>query len=146
MAGTNSSPAHTHQPIAAAHNMARNATQRNATRHTLCTQGTGKMQGVGAEDWTRQTIDSWRHSNLVGVLDPWYVVFKWNPKLWYKVTREIVTLERMHQAFDKGLMQYGLMRGTKKAAVGSSSSSSSSASSSSSSSSQQPAAAAAGST
>jgi MPBQ/MSBQ methyltransferase len=95
------------------------------------------MQDVGAEDWTPQTIDSWRHSNLVGVLDPWYVVFKWNPKLWYKVTREIVTLERMHQAFDKGLMQYGLMRGTKKAAVGSSSGRSSS--------SQQPAAAAAGS-
>lgn len=91
------------------------------------------MQDVGAEDWTRQTIDSWRHSNLVGVLDPWYVVLKWNPKLWYKVTREIVTLERMHQAFDKGLMQYGLMRGTKKAAVAGSSSS------------QQPAAAAAGS-
>jgi MPBQ/MSBQ methyltransferase len=64
-------------------------------------------------------------------------MFKWNPKLWYKVTREIVTLERMHQAFDKGLMQYGLMRGMKKAAVG--------ASSSGSSSSQQPAAATAGS-
>lgn len=93
------------------------------------------MESVSAEDWTPQTIDSWRHSNLVGVLDPWFVMFKWNPKLWYKVTREIVTLERMHQAFDKGLMQYGLMRGTKKAAVG--------ASSSSSSSSQQPAAAAA---
>jgi MPBQ/MSBQ methyltransferase len=100
------------------------------------------MEAVGAEDWTPQTIDSWRHSNLVGVLDPWFVVFKWNPKLWYKVTREIVTLERMHQAFAKGLMQYGLMRGTKKAAVVSSSSSSSASSSSSS---QQPAAAAAGS-
>jgi len=96
------------------------------------------MESVGAEDWTVQTIDSWRHSNLVGVLDPWYVVFKWNPKLWYKVTREIVTLERMHQAFDKGLMQYGLMRGTKKAAVGAQA-----AASSSSSSSQEPAAAAA---
>jgi MPBQ/MSBQ methyltransferase len=44
-------------------------------------------------------------------------MFKWNPKLWYKVTREIVTLERMHRAFDRGLMQYGLMRGVKKAAV-----------------------------
>lgn len=100
----------------------------------LLLQGTGKMEAVGAEDWTPQTIDSWRHSNLVGVLDPWFVVFKWNPKLWFKVTREIVTLERMHQAFAKGLMQYGLMRGTKKAAVPASSSSS-----------QQPAAAAAGS-
>jgi MPBQ/MSBQ methyltransferase len=84
------------------------------------------MEAVGAEDWTPQTIDSWRHSNLVGVLDPWYVVFKWNPALWYKVTREIVTLERMHQAFAKGLMQYGLMRGTKAVASSSRSSSSSS--------------------
>jgi MPBQ/MSBQ methyltransferase len=49
----------------------------------------------------------------VGVLDPWYVVFKWNPKLWYKVTREIVTLERMHRAFDTGLCEYGLMRAVK---------------------------------
>lgn len=75
------------------------------------------MDTVGAEDWTPQTIDSWRHSNLVGVQDPWFVLFKWNPKLWYKVTREIVTLERMHQAFAKGLMQYGLMRGSKKPAA-----------------------------
>ncbi len=75
------------------------------------------MESVGAEDWTPQTIASWRHSNLVGVLDPWFVVFKWNPSLWYKVTREIVTLERMHRAFDIGLMEYGLMRGVKAARV-----------------------------
>uniref|UniRef100_A0A383V9Y5 Methyltransferase domain-containing protein n=1 Tax=Tetradesmus obliquus TaxID=3088 RepID=A0A383V9Y5_TETOB len=113
-------------------------------------QGTGKLEQVGSEDWTPQTIDSWRHSNLVGVLDPWFVVFKWNPKVWYKVTREIVTLERMHQAFAKGLMQYGLMRAMKPAKVvqeagssGSTSSSTSSSSSSSSISSQESQAAAA---
>lgn len=76
------------------------------------------MESVGAEDWTPQTLPSWRHSNLVGVLDPWFVVFKFNPSLWYKVTREIVTLERMHRAFDAGLMEYGLMRGMKAARVG----------------------------
>ncbi|GBF99015.1 S-adenosyl-L-methionine-dependent methyltransferase [Raphidocelis subcapitata] len=81
-------------------------------------EGTGKMETVGAEDWTPQTLPSWRHSNLVGVLDPWFVMFKWNPALWYKVTREIVTLERMHRAFDRGLMQYGLMRAVKAAAPG----------------------------
>jgi hypothetical protein len=106
-------------------------------------QGTGKLEQVGAEDWTPQTIDSWRHSNLVGVLDPWFVVFKWNPKLWYKVTREIVTLERMHQAFDKGLMQYGLMRATKPAKVVQEASSGSTSSSSSSSSQESEAAVAA---
>jgi hypothetical protein len=27
--------------------------------------------------------------------------------MWYKVMREIVTLERMHRAFDDGLMEVG---------------------------------------
>jgi MPBQ/MSBQ methyltransferase len=81
---------------------------------------TGLMEEVELADWTRPTLASWRHSNLVGVLDPWYVVLKWNPKLWYKVTREIVTLERMHRAFDRGLMVYGMMRATKKVGVESS--------------------------
>ena len=44
-------------------------------------------------------------------------MFKWKPSLWYKVTREIVTLERMHRAFADGLMEYGLMRATKPAAL-----------------------------
>lgn len=35
----------------------------------------------------------------------------------YKVTREIVTLERMHRAFDRGLMQYGMMRAIKAPAT-----------------------------
>jgi MPBQ/MSBQ methyltransferase len=80
-------------------------------------EDTGALESVDLADWTRPTLASWRHSNLVGVLDPWYVVFKWNPALWYKVTREIVTLERMHRAFDRGLMVYGMMRATKKAAA-----------------------------
>lgn len=78
--------------------------------------GTGLLGDVELADWTKPTLASWRHSNLVGVLDPWFVVFKWNPKLWYKVTREIVTLERMHRAFERGLMVYGMMRATKKVA------------------------------
>jgi MPBQ/MSBQ methyltransferase len=77
---------------------------------------TGDMDGVELADWTAPTLASWRHSNLVGVLDPWYVVFKWSPRLWYKVTREIVTLERMHRAFERGLMVYGMMRAVKKPA------------------------------
>lgn len=81
-------------------------------------QGTGEFQAVGGADWTPETIDSWRHSIWVGVWDPWFVVAR--PQLWYKVVREIVTLERMHQAFDKGLMQYGMIRGVKKPAAGAS--------------------------
>lgn len=43
-------------------------------------QGTGKMEAVVSEDWTPQTIDSWRHSVWVGMVDPWIVVGK--PHLW----------------------------------------------------------------
>ena len=53
------------------------------------------MQDVKSADWTPQTLPSWRHSNWVGVWDPWIVVSK--PHIWYKTVREIVTIERMHQ-------------------------------------------------
>lgn len=71
------------------------------------------MDKVVGEDWTPQTLPSWRHSIWVGVWDPWIVVSK-GPRIWYKTVREIVTIERMHQAFDSGLMEYGLMKGVKK--------------------------------
>lgn len=75
-------------------------------------EGTGKLEAVEVEDWTQPTIDSWRHSIWVGVYDPWIVIFK-GPVVWYRTMREIVTLERMHRAFDKGLMQYGMMKAVK---------------------------------
>merc|ERR1711924_46627 len=76
--------------------------------------GTIAFDGASADDWTKPTIASWRHSIWVGVVDPWIVVFK-GPLIWYKTVREIVTLERMHQAFDCGLMEYGMIKGKKKA-------------------------------
>ena len=76
-------------------------------------QGTGKLKDVDLADWTAPTLPSWRHSNWVGVWDPWPVVFA-GPKIWYRTVREIVTLERMHRAFASGLMQYGMMRAVKK--------------------------------
>lgn len=78
-------------------------------------EGTGQLNNVALADWTAPTIDSWRHSVWVGVWDPWIVVFK-GPRIWYKTLREIVTLERMHRAFDDGLMEYGMMKATKKTA------------------------------
>lgn len=42
------------------------------------------------------------------------MVFK-GPKVWYRVIREIVTIERMHRAFARGLMEYGMARAVKKA-------------------------------
>lgn len=85
------------------------------------------MSNVRDEDWTPQTLPTWRHSNWVGVWDPWIVVFK-GPRVWYSVIREIVTIERMHRAFARGLMEYGMIRGHKTGS-GSSHNSSSHASS-----------------
>lgn len=77
-------------------------------------QGTGQLEKVETADWTAPTLPSWRHSIWVGVYNPWPVILKLNPLIWYKVLREIVTLERMHRAFDSGLMQYGMMKAVKK--------------------------------
>jgi MPBQ/MSBQ methyltransferase len=38
------------------------------------------------------------------------------PALWWKTIREIVTLNRMHKAFEKGLMTYGMITSKKKMA------------------------------
>jgi hypothetical protein len=71
--------------------------------------GTGQLQECKTEDWCEQTIPSWRQSIWVGVESPWKVIFKFNPFIWWKVIREIVTLERMHRAFASGLMEYGVI-------------------------------------
>ena len=75
-------------------------------------QSTKQLDDIVISDWTAPTIDSWRHSIWVGVWDPWIVVFK-GPVAWYKVVREIVTLERMHRAFFDGLMEYGMIKAVK---------------------------------
>lgn len=75
-------------------------------------QSTKQLDDIVISDWTAPTIDSWRHSIWVGVWDPWIVVFK-GPIAWYKVMREIVTLERMHRAFFDGLMEYGMIKAVK---------------------------------
>ncbi|MEW5314020.1 MAG: hypothetical protein WDW38_005548 [Sanguina aurantia] len=78
-------------------------------------QASGKAVDIKSDDWTPQTLPSWRHSIWVGAEDPLPVIVK--PMLWYKIARDAVTIEKMHRAFDKGLMQYGLMRCTKAAAA-----------------------------
>ena len=42
-----------------------------------------------------------------------YICMK-GPKVWYRTVREIITLERMHRAFNDGLMKYGMMKAIKK--------------------------------
>ena len=86
----------------------------------LCT-GTGKLGAVSGANWVKETIAAWRHSIWVGVWDPWIVILKGftsraGPRIWWKTIREIVTLERMHRAFDCGLMTYGMIRARKSTA------------------------------
>jgi MPBQ/MSBQ methyltransferase len=77
-------------------------------------EGTGALETIGTDDWAEETIPSWRHSIWAGVFDPWPVARR--PHLWWKTLRDGITLERMHQAFGDGLMEYGMMKATKKAA------------------------------
>jgi MPBQ/MSBQ methyltransferase len=79
--------------------------------YAMLLKGTMRMTGVETDDWTRQTIASWRHSIWAGVWDPMPVFTR--PRIWYKTLRDIVTLERMRRAFGVGLMQYGMIKGTK---------------------------------
>lgn len=76
---------------------------------------TGQLQKIITADWVKETIASWRHSIWVGVFDPWPVVIR--PKLWWKCLRDGITLERMHNAFNEGLMQYGMLTATKASPV-----------------------------
>ena len=74
--------------------------------------GTGSLTNIMTSDWAKETIPSWRHSIWVGVFDPWPVFRR--PHLWWKTLRDGITLERMHQAFTDGLMQYGMMTASKQ--------------------------------
>jgi len=73
---------------------------------------TGVMNEVTTADWVDETIASWRHSIWVGVYDPRGFIFK--PTKYLKCVRDAYCLERMHRAFDRGLMQYGMFAATKK--------------------------------
>lgn len=83
----------------------------------LC-KSTGVLTAVSGANWVKETIAAWRHSIWVGVWDPWIVIWKgfssrMGPRVWWKTIREIVTLERMHRAFDSGLMTYGMIKARK---------------------------------
>eukprot|EP01035_Chromulina_nebulosa_P019351 gene19351-25216_t len=74
-------------------------------------QATNKLKNISTADWVKETIVSWRHSIWVGVFNPWPVIRR--PHLWWKCVRDGITLNRMHEAFSDGLMQYGMMTATK---------------------------------
>ena len=71
-----------------------------------------KLMGpVKTADWVTPTIASWRHSIWVGIYDPAGWIFK--PTKYLKCVRDAYCLERMHRAFKRGLMQYGMFAATK---------------------------------
>lgn len=80
-------------------------------------EGTGVLEtsSIKTDDWNEQTIASWRHSIWVGVYDPRGFIFK--PHRYVKCLRDAYCLERMHRAFDRGLMQYGMFAASKKPLV-----------------------------
>lgn len=73
---------------------------------------TGVMNPVKTANWVDETIASWRHSIWVGVFDPRGWIFK--PRKYLKCFRDAYCLERMHRAFKRGLMEYGMWTATKK--------------------------------
>ena len=75
-------------------------------------ESTGVMKNVESDDWSKQTIVSWRHSIWAGVYDPMPVFTR--PHIWYKTLRDIICLERMRRAFGEKLMRYGMIKGVKK--------------------------------
>eukprot|EP00522_Entomoneis_paludosa_P012931 CAMPEP_0172445948 /NCGR_PEP_ID=MMETSP1065-20121228/5688_1 /TAXON_ID=265537 /ORGANISM="Amphiprora paludosa, Strain CCMP125" /LENGTH=381 /DNA_ID=CAMNT_0013196961 /DNA_START=60 /DNA_END=1205 /DNA_ORIENTATION=+ len=83
---------------------------------------TGMMNEVTTANWVDETIASWRHSIWVGVFDPRGWITK--PRKYTKTFRDAYCLERMHRAFKRGLMEYGMWTATKQAAPETSTSSS----------------------
>ena len=75
-------------------------------------EDTGVMNKATAADWVRETIASWRHTILKGIKDPRGFIFK--PKAYIKTLRDGYCIERMHRAFKRGLMEYGMLTATKK--------------------------------
>lgn len=70
------------------------------------------MGPVKTANWVDETIASWRHSIWVGIYDPRGWIFK--PRKYVKCVRDAYCLERMHRAFRRGLMEYGMFAATKK--------------------------------
>jgi MPBQ/MSBQ methyltransferase len=79
---------------------------------TKLIKDTGLMTNIKNANWVKETIASWRHTIWAGALDPLGWIFKFNKYL--KIFRDAYCLERMHRAFHRGLMEYGMFAATKK--------------------------------
>ena len=77
-------------------------------------EGTGVMNEVKAEDWATETRASWRHTIWLGIKNPWGWISK--PRRYMRCFRDGYCLERFHRAFQRGLMEYGMVTATKREA------------------------------
>jgi len=78
-------------------------------------EGTGVLKSVETDDWTEQTLPSWRHSIWVGVWSPWFwmKVMLQRPKAFLGFLRDAYCLERYHRDMRRGLLTYGMMKAVK---------------------------------
>jgi MPBQ/MSBQ methyltransferase len=70
------------------------------------------LNSIQTANWVKETIPSWRHSIWVGIQDP--RGFIWKPNKYVKCVRDAYCLERMHRAFRRGLMEYGMFAAIKE--------------------------------
>jgi len=75
-------------------------------------EGTGTMEQVVTDDWAKETLPSWRHAIYDGLFRPWFIAQR--PHLWWKTLKDIWCMNKMHLAFEEGLMTYGMIKGIKK--------------------------------
>lgn len=71
---------------------------------------------VATGDWSRETLPSWLDSILEGVRRPG-AILSLGPQAVLQGLRETPTILLMHWAFATGLMQFGVFRGRKPAAL-----------------------------
>ncbi len=79
-------------------------------------KNTNELNNIALGDWTNETVPSWRHTLVVGAMKPWtwIPILGFNHKRWWSYLQDAWCLERMHQAFSDGLMQYGILTSTRR--------------------------------
>eukprot|EP00934_Nitzschia_sp_Nitz4_P007553 Nitzschia sp. Nitz4//scaffold22_size323478//178513//179723//NITZ4_000546-RA/size323478-augustus-gene-0.202-mRNA-1//1//CDS//3329543052//7543//frame0 len=80
-------------------------------RYSDLLKGTGVMKDIKLENWAKETLPTWRKTLQLAFLKPWGWLFK--PTTYMRCLRDAYCMERMHRAFHRGLMEYGVLCATK---------------------------------
>lgn len=70
------------------------------------------LMNIQMADWNKNIQPFWLHFILQGLKSPWKVISS-GPKIWYKITIEIIAHLRYYKAFRSGLITQGVISGTK---------------------------------